>query len=62
VPGRSGDGELRFDEPSTRADGRVSVGWALHRPGLPPVRGDDVYEVSRGRIDRQTVTLDDHDF
>jgi hypothetical protein len=38
------------------------VGWALHRPGLPPVRGDDVYEVSRGRIDRQTVTLDDHDF
>jgi limonene-1,2-epoxide hydrolase len=62
VPDRLGDGELRFDEPSTGADGRVSVGWALHRPGEPPVRGDDVYEVSGGRIDRQTVTLDDHDF
>lgn len=62
VPDRLGDGELRFDEPLTGTDGRVSVRWVLQRPGQPPVGGQDEFEVSGGRIDRQTVTLRDDDF
>lgn len=62
VPDRLGEGELQLGDPSTASDESVSVEWALRRPGQHSIVGLDVFEVSTGRIDRQTVTLDTGDF
>lgn len=62
VPGRLGEGALRFGPITRSADDSAVVRWTIGRPDAAPVSGADSYEVRAGRIARQTVTFDTTDF